>query len=147
MSAQPLWRPDNTSMFSDVFNVPPGKVCLLYATGLLSERVKVEDAEFKVPQAFCVKRLLYEPDLVYGKNATCDWVAVSTSAQQIADEYVQTSNGCWTLTEAHNIGIIGLPGVYRLEINDATAIGTAQVYAEQYDITAIPVHIKDLFFL
>ena len=46
-----------------------------------------------------------------------------------------------------NIGIIGVPGTYRLELNDTTAIGVAQVYAELIQVNKLPVQIKDLFFL
>ena len=144
---QPLWSADNFTMFSDVFSVPAGKICILFAAGLERDRVKTSTSEFSGKQAVCVRRMLYAPDLVFGKNATCDWVALSTSATKIADERVQTCGRCWMLTESHNIGIIGVPGIYRLELNDATAIHDAQVYAELLDADAVPVHAKELFFL
>lgn len=143
---QPLWSDDNFTLFSDVFNVPEGKVCVLFAAGLLRERVKTSTSEFSGKQAVCVRRMLYAPDIVFGNNATCDWVASSTSASAIADERVQTCGQCWMLTESHNLGIIGVPGIYRLELNDATAIGDAQVYAELLDADSVPSQAEKLFF-
>lgn len=142
----PLWNPDNHTMYSDVFNVAPGKVCMLFAAGLERERVKVENTEFSGKQAVCVRRLLFAPDIAFGKNATCDWVAISTSATKIVDAQVQTCGQCWMLTRDNNLGIIGVPGVYRLELNDATAVDVAQVYAELIDADAIPPQAHKLFF-
>ena len=142
----PLWSQDNHTIYSDVFTVAAGKVCVLFAVGLLDERVKTRNTEFNAPQAVCVRRLLYAPDLVFGKSATCDWVAVSTSASKIADARVSVSKGCWLLTPNNNLGIIGVPGVYRLELNDATAVNEAQVYAELYDAAAVPLPAGALFF-
>ena len=52
----------------------------------------------------------------------------------------------WTLEPCHNLGIIGIPGAYRLRLNDATAVGTAQVYAEFYDVSAIAPQAYGAFF-
>ena len=71
----------------------------------------------------------------------------NTCAEEISDQFVQTNNGVWSLSMCCNIGIIGVPGTYRLELNDTTAIGVAQVYAELIQVNKLPVQIKDLFFL
>ena len=144
--SQPLWSEDNYTMFSDVFNVAQGEVCVLFAAGLLDTRVKTESTEFSGPQAVCVRRILFAPDIVFSKNATCDWVASATSASEIADELVASNGCCWELTPTNNLAIIGVPGIYRLEVNDATAVQAMQVYAEKYNALALPAQIQKLFF-
>lgn len=149
MSMYALWKPTNRTVHSSVFFVPPGQCCLLYATGLAAERYRASAEEFAAPQCVCVKRLIYEfksPTLV---NLQCNWIfdIDNTCAEEISDQFIQTNNGTWSLSMCSNIGIIGIPGSYRLELNDSTAVGVAQVYAELIQVDKLPVQIKDLFFL
>lgn len=149
MSSQPLWSSTNTSMFSDVFNVPPGNVCLLFATGFEKYKYRTDNTEPVSSQCVCVRRLLHEFDTESVKKfAGCDWVysVKDARAVNIADELVATCGAPWQLTLCRNLGIIGVPGTYRLELNDATAIGTAQVYAELYGIHDFPAQVKEMFF-
>ena len=147
MSSQPLWSPLNQTLFSDVFTVPPGMVCVLFAAGLERYKAQTTNTEFKSPQTVCVRRLLYDADIVFEKNAVCDWVARVSAAVKIADEPVQTcGGGCWSLTQENNMGVIGVPGTYRLELNDATAIGDVQVYADLYSIQSVAPQVAALFF-
>ena len=146
MSTQPLWSDTNFTQYSDMFRVPPGKVCVLFAQGLENVRTKTSTSEFTGPQVICVRRVLFSPEFGFAKNATCDWVQSATVATKIVDELVQVCGQCWTLTPTNNLGIIGVPGVYRLEINDTTAIQVAQVYAELFDADALPPQIAPVFF-
>lgn len=149
MSMYALWKPTNHTAHSSVFFVPPGQCCILYATGLAAERFRTSAEEFVSPQSVCVKRLIHEfksPTLI---NLQCNWIfdIDNTCAEEISDQLVQTNNGVWSLSMCCNIGIIGVPGTYRLELNDTTAIGVAQVYAELIQANKLPVQVKDLFFL
>lgn len=149
MSMYTLWKPTNKTVFSSVFFVPPGQCCLLYATGLAAERYRESPEEFSAPQCVCVKRLIHEFKAPRHVNLQCNWIfdMDNSGAEEVSDQLIQTCNGAWSLSMCNNIGIIGVPGTYRLELNDATAVGTVQVYAELIKANLLPEQIKDLFFL
>lgn len=146
----PLWASTNQTMFSSVFNVPPGKVCVLFASKLQRDKYRVDNSEFLSPQSVCVRRLVHSFDQVKftrRSDCSCDWIfdVDAYSADVVADEIVDTGC-CWTLTRDNNLGIIAVPGTYRLELNDSTAIGEAQVYADLYSAENFPIHAGKLFF-
>lgn len=143
----PLWPVGSTSMYSDIINIAPGKVCVIYASGLEIERCRTSNDEFKGPQAICVRKLIHAADMVLVRRSTwCDWVVTPTNAATVMDDVVQVSGCCWELTHNNNLRIIGVPGTYRLELNDCTAIGTAQAYADLYSVEQLPHNIAHLFF-
>lgn len=149
MSLIALWTPENTSLYSSIFNVPAEQVCILYAANLEQWAYRADAASIKSAQAVCIRRLLfdYAPPTETQKDS-CGWVFAvdSIHSEKIMDTVVQTCGLPWQLTMCRNIGIIGLPGSYRLELNDSTAIGTAQVYAECYKASVIPPQVQNLFF-
>ena len=148
MSAYPLWSPTNNTVFSSVFFVPPGQCCILYATNFAAERYRDTASEFSAPQLVCVKRLVHEFVAKDRSNLKCNWIfdINNAAAEEVADQVVHTCDGSWTLGACNNIGIIGVPGTYRLELNDATAVGRAQVYADLIEANKLPVQITNLFF-
>lgn len=143
-----LWPSTNTTLFSSVFTVPQFKVCLLFGTNFKLEKYRADASEFVSPQAVCVRRVLHGFTAPEVSSGSCGWVfdIDSVRADMIVDEVVTSCGAPWQLTLCRNIGIIGLPGSYRLELNDATAVGELQVYAELYDANSFPTQIKDLFF-
>ena len=147
MSAVPLYEATNDTVFSSVFDVAPRKVCVLFVSGLAKHKVRVDQKEIVSPQAVCIRRLIFDyiPLL---KPTACDWVFRMSDIQEnkIVDQVVTSIHSCWQLTRCNNLGIIGVPGSYRRELNDVTAIGKVQVYAEMFDADAFPPHVKDLFF-
>lgn len=146
-----LWQKNNRTMYSSVFNVPAGYCVTLFATGLLDEKVRQSAEEFTVPQIVCVRRLVHE----YEKAQTilcegcCGYIfdLANVRADTINDGLVSTCGRPWQLDPCRNIGIIGVPGTYRLHINDATAVGVAQVYADWYRASQIPSQVESLFFI
>lgn len=149
MSMFPLWEPTNHTVFSSVFNVPVGYCCILHATDFKSEKYRDDAATFIGPQVVCVKRLVHGFKARRVVNLQCDWIfdIDNSRAEEVVDQIVQTCDGTWTLSACNNIGIIGVPGSYRLELNDPTAIGVAQVYAELVKVSELPSQISNLFFL
>ena len=145
---KPLWDQSNTSLFSSIFNVPPGNVCVLFASGLLLQKVRSTADDIIGPQVVCIRRLLHDYEGLKATPDVCGWTfnIDNVHADKIVDMLVQTCGYPWQLTSCRNIGIIGVPGHYRLELNDSTAIGVAQVYAELYDIKSIPLQVQGLFF-
>lgn len=150
MPAIPLWSGSNSTQLSSVFIVPPGRAVLLFASGLLDERVRTSAAQFKGPQAVCVERLVFGFDAPapasFRDGCACVVDASLPSADMKSSEQMQTCSLPWMLEPCRNFGIIGIPGTYRLRLNDATAIGTAQVYAEWFDFDAIAPQAYGAFF-
>ena len=151
MSATPLWNGSNDTLVSSVFVVPPGWSAVIFAAGLLSEKVRRSAAEFKGPQQMCVERLVFRCDAPKAQAPQCDgccpyvWDVMPTAELKYAD-LVETCSLPWILEPCRNIGIIGVPGTYRLRLNDATAIGTAQAFAEWHEHGAIAPQAYGLFF-
>lgn len=142
----PLWAPTNTSEVSSLFVVQPGKCVVLSATGLQEYATRLE-AGFRVPQMLCVERLLFDfaPSAIEKFSCGCDWI-FDPVATKVMDDVVSVSGCYWALTHCNNIRIVGLPGTYHLRLNDGTAVGTVQVYAELFDASQIPVQMSEIFF-
>lgn len=145
-----LWQPTNNTLYSNVFTVHPGYCAVLFAVGLLEEKVRQSAAEFTTPQMICVRRLVYDYENLKLTKCTscCDDIydIDSATAKNVGDECVATQGCNWALSPDHNLAVIGIPGVYKLQLNDATAIGVAQVYAEWYPVDALPSQVADVFF-
>lgn len=154
MSAYPLWEEGNSTTQSASFSVASGKVVALFAVGL--ERYKVRESHSGVQdkQRLCVNRIIseYNEESVRVKlppTSACDCFIFEASYMNeiaLTEEPVVSGGKPWQLTVCDNFRIIGVPGVYRLHLNDDTAIGKVQVYAEQYDIQELPPQIAGLFF-
>lgn len=147
----PLWEPSNTSMDSSIFRVNAGQAVLLFATGFAAEKYRESASEVAAPQMACINRLLYSAANLseHKTHKGCDYVfnSLSIRPEQAEDELVVV-NGCgWNLTACNNLRFIGVPGFYRLHLNDATAVGTAQVYADIYDAHNLPSQIAGMFFV
>lgn len=133
-------------MYSDIFAVPEGKAAILMAAGLEGNKVKVSDTEISVLQTYCIHRVILRNDVIVKCNSLCNWVVESTPAEIEADQIISICNSCWVLTDEHNMGIIGVPGLYRASINDATLVGVSQLYAELVDLSSIHTGSTNLFF-
>lgn len=146
---EPLWLAENKTQFSSVFSVAPGKAVLLHAVGLEQWAFRVDATTPRQRQMLCVRRVLHGFDKVVYKTAgRCDWVfdVDNTKGYVLADDLVCT-NGCsWSLSSSNMLGVIALPGAYRLELNDATAIGVAQVYAEEMSLSHLAPSMYPIVF-
>ena len=134
-----LWSETNHTMYSDIFSVPEGKA----AEG---NKVKISDTEMTVLQTFCIHRVILKSDAVIKCNSLCNWIVEPTPAEVEVDQLISICNDCWTLTDERNIGIIGVPGLYRASINDATLVGVAQLYVDLVDLNSIHTGSSNLFF-
>lgn len=147
----PLWSPSNASEVSSLFVVYPGKCVVLSAVGLADTATQTE-ASFRTKQMVCVERLLYEPMKQTTRRSAddcgCDWI-IDVSARmaiEVSGDAVSVGGCHWTMDSCDNVKIVGLPGTYRLRLNDPTAGGVAQVYAELYDASQIPAQLFGMFF-
>lgn len=148
-----LWSEDNETVDSDPFAVTTGKVVALFAVGLTQERIRQDAAEFKDIQRICISRIVYDSNIQarnvrFAPVSYCDCGFIQGRVASLAPvEDIIVANGeSWNLTSCDNFRFIGAPGIYRLHLNDITAIGKAQVYAEQYNISEIAPQVASLFF-
>lgn len=141
-----LWAPYNTTRQSRIFTVPAGRTAVLFAVGLEREKVRTDVTEVKVPQQLCLHRLVFDfsndaKDLSCGEVLDLD----SMQGTLVADEIVKTCDMSWTLSACHNLRLLGLPGIYRLELNDETAVGMVQVYYDLYENDQLPADLNPLY--
>lgn len=151
MRTIPLWDDANDTLYSSPFYVKPGWSAVLFAVGLSEEKVRKSAAEFKGPQMICVERLIYECRDAEPLPDCCGICSQSRGPRApeailVAEDYVETCSLPWALEPCRNLGVIGIPGVYRLHLNDATAIGTAQVYVEFYNHEDIAPQVYGAYF-
>lgn len=153
--ANPLWFPENETVDSSAFIVYPGKAVSLFAIGLERFKVKQDSQTATTQQAICVGRIVRDfvppdkPRAVGPPVSACDCFIVDApwNEVELVEELVTTPGECpWQLTQCNNFRIIGIPGIYRLHLNDDTAIGKVQVYAEQYDLWMLPPCTPNIFF-
>ena len=154
----PLWADDNDTQFSSLFYVPPGFSCLLTADGLAMDAYRQSATDIKSAQTVCVRRVLFDFDKnrvldhQSRKNTMrlqCDWIYDISQATANEVSNLQLYSCCepWSLSKLNNVKVIGIPGTYCLMLNDPTAIGTAQVYAEQISNDSVmPGTFDRLFF-
>lgn len=141
MAVVPLWTPENTTVLSSVFTVHPGKVVVLWASGFNTYKFRVEN-EAATPMQACLHRLIHDfagskLPAVKDKTQSCSgWVVdvANISSELVADIAVSTLNCLWSLSLCNSVMAVGIPGSYQLELNDATMVGKANVYADLYDI-------------
>ena len=150
MAAIPLWGELNDTLWSDVFYVAPGWCAVLFAAGLQQEKARKSADEFKGPQVVCVERLVFEAGKASpAEPSACGCIRefpAALSAKLKSAEHVETCSLPWELEPCRNLGVIGIPGAYRLALNDATAVGDVQVYAEFYEAGAVAPQAYGAFF-
>lgn len=147
-SAWPLWSPHNKTLYSALFVVHEKNSVVLMATGLKPYKVRGDATEIVVPQTVCVHRILSGFTADGRGSLPCGFIfdISSMQAEIIEDVILRTCSHPWQLTGCRNIGIIGVPGVYRLSLNDSTAIGEAQVWIQRYGNNAFAPQVQNLFF-
>lgn len=145
----PLWPKGVTTLESALFVVPAGGAVVLTAVGFEQYKTQ-ESGEAKTEQQACVQRVLHEftPDALRCCDGPCEWIYVLSRpmAREISSEVVSIGGCGWSLSMCDNLRILGIPGTYRLELNDSAALGVAQVYAELYNIDQIAPQVVGPFF-
>lgn len=147
MKGVPLWSDNNDTLQSAYFEVPYGKVGLLFGVAFADEIVR-ETGDFVTPQTVCVHKVYLDADGIpqeVGCGGVLDFDKISVYPYM--DEEVIHCGEPWQLTKCSNIGIIGVPGMYYLKLNGRGTDGNKpQVYLELHDTTAIAPQVTDLFY-
>ena len=147
MNGIPLWTDDNDTLSSSYFEIPEGKVGIIFGVNFAEEIVR-DTGAFITEQAACVHKVYLTVNNLpqeVGCGGVLDFDKFDV--QPYVDEEVLTCDGPWQLTKCHNIGIIGVPGTYQLKLNGrASDDRKPQVYLELYDIEDIVPQVTGLFY-
>lgn len=147
MNGIALWDDSNDTLLSSYFEIPEGKVGLLFGVNFAEEIVR-DTGQFETEQAVCVHKVYLTIDNLpqeVGCGGVLDFDKFDV--KPYVDEEVLTCDGAWQLTKCHNIGIIGVPGTYQLKLNGrATDDGKPQVYLELHDVDSIAPQATGLFY-
>ena len=147
MNGVPLWADGNDSLSSAIFEVPAGKVGVLFGLNFGDEIERTAGA-FRTEQTACIHKVYLaqseiERQLACGEVLTLD----SVKAFSYVDEQVLTCDGPWQLTNCRNMAIIGVPGVYYLELNGrSTSDESPQVYFELWNKDDIAPQVTGIVF-
>lgn len=121
------------STLSDIFTVAPNEVGILSAYGLLSKIQNVPPGgNSAVPQRAVVQKLAFSGGIFPNGDGSCkaDAPLYIDPPYSYAEDVVIC--GPWALTACQNIGVLGVPGSYRLELNDTAAVGQVFILLTRY---------------
>lgn len=148
----PLWLPDNETQDSSVFKVQPGNTAVLVATGFERFRTNTDAKEFRSPQLACLHRLIFDYEQVgvgaLEPRTACECVYEFTQTIiNVTDEVMRRSGCLVSIGGCDTTGLVALPGIYYLHLNDATAIGAAQVWLELIKNENLPLPLLKEYVL
>lgn len=145
MNGVPLWDDSNDTLSSSFFEIPDGKVGLLFGVGFVDEIAR-DTGSFVTPQAVCIHKVYLKADGIpqdVGCGGVLDFDKITV--YPYVDEEVIHCGQPWQLTTCNNIGIIGVPGTYYLQLNGrGDGDEKPQVYLELHDISSVAP--QELFF-
>lgn len=133
-----------TSQWSDVFRVHQGESVILSAYGLTGEPVDEGPNNYKSCESVQVYRI---SPIVHGIQTgdACSGSDNQKVPTSLIREQVKGSTRCdsWELVCGSPIGVLTLPGYYRLKLSHEHLVG--QVYVERESIKAVPIPNSLLF--
>ncbi|MGF6599800.1 hypothetical protein P3T23_004534 [Paraburkholderia sp. GAS448] len=131
-----LFDSRSASMTSPTFLVRPGKGVVLSAFGLAH-------SDAGTAQLAIIEKVRYEDGIMPHGDVCEDLEPPEATILQNEDV---TQCGLWGLSPCQNLGVLTLPGSYRLTLNDAAAIGSVYVEAIEIGADAAALVPQNLFF-
>lgn len=128
----------SVSQWSDVFRVHSGESVIVSAYGLSSEAIDEGPNRFMGCESVAVYRLSPIVHKIPNGDA-CAGAEVMAEPLPMIRQQVKGATRCdgWELVCGSPIGVIALPGYYRLRLSHEHMIG--QVYVERESIRAVPI--------
>lgn len=142
-----LWDDSNDTLQSSYFEVPAGKVGLLFGINF-DDEIERDTGDFVTPQTVCVHKVYLDTDDL-PQEVGCGGVLNFDKIVVLPymDEEVLHCGEPWQLTSCNNIGIIGVPGTYYLKLNGRGTSGEKpQVYLELHNAKSIAPKATELYF-
>lgn len=147
----PLWSPENDTPDSSIFKVRTGFTAILIATGFSRFRTNTDAKEFRSPHLACLHRLILSDGTIpvgaLEPCSACDYIYDISPAIVVTDEVARHSGCLMSVGGCDTIGVLPIPGIYYLHLNDATSIGTAQVWIEMYQNDSLPLPLLERYVL
>jgi hypothetical protein len=134
-----LFDESSTSLESPMFYVDPGWFGVLTAFGFSPVPVSVDADSAKTTQRACVKVVHFDYEIDRG-DAPCGVLrdlprAVVTAMRETL---AVTRGRVWQLSACDTVALIDVPGVYRLTLNDPTAVGTVAIILRAMTADDVP---------
>lgn len=144
---KPLFTEYSASTTSQPFHINAGEVAIIQAYGFTEFTVDKPEGAPKTTQKACIDKLLWEsgPLPSYVECGEPLLSGRSGGSEIVGEEQVYTERCAWTMDACHNIGILNIPGSYRMELNDTGALGIVRIYYMIVSVGAFPWNSK-LFF-
>lgn len=143
-----LFDEGSTYVQSDIFAVLPKKIVVLTAWGFSATKKVIEPGEpNNITQRAIVEKLAFNGGGYFVGDPDCV-CKLNTQALVFPDtQYAEDVTGCgvWNLSACWNVGIITLPGVYRLRFNDTGAPGSVIIYADIFNAEDVYIPPRLIF--
>lgn len=122
---------------SDIFYIISGWFGIFTAYGFLDSRVPVDPSLPYVRQQACLNQV-HIGSTVYPQEYPCGVVRPvghGVSLEIAAEGPVITDNCPWHLSACQTVGLLDVPGAYRMVLNDPAAAGVVQIYLKAYPLS------------
>lgn len=133
MKTDILFDDGSTDVYSRAFMIVPGSVAILSAWGFSARKSVLAEGEPKSAAQLAIVQKLAFAKGIYPNGDACG-AADSPLVSDPAFSYVEdvTQCGLWTLSACQNLVVLGVPGTYRLQLNDTGALGTLFISLTRY---------------
>jgi hypothetical protein len=129
---------------SEIFYLNPGYHAIVRSYGFYGGNVTPVAGSFATKQQACLKQI-YRTFKKEELDGACGvFPSIPSFGLDEYHEEVVISNGCeWHLSACQTVGVISLPGLYRLSLNDAAAVGNVHIYLTAYPLQML---VNSYFF-
>lgn len=135
-----LWAPWVDSQDSFVFHLRPFQFAYIFATRFEKYKTRASAQELETRQYACLHKVLFEfscdctpPFAPAYENCDCIFDVSKVAPTVVEDEVVWIDGCMWRVSQKDNYKILDFPGFYYFHLNDATAVGEAQIYIEIFN--------------
>jgi hypothetical protein len=143
-----LFDTDSIETGSALFYVTRGWTVVLSAYGFSRSPLPIDPDKFKAMQRACLHRVITRT-VEFPQELPCGVfpeVGANTRVEVIAEAPVIVNGREWSLNACGNLAFLGVPGIYRLVLNDPAAAGNVQVYMEYYHNSELIYRPGGLYF-
>jgi hypothetical protein len=126
-----LFDENSASVMSDLFYVNSGWTGILRAYGFHGLHQEVETGYPRALTMACVNQVQMA-DFTKRYEAPCGvFIPADMVDIRIVNEGPVVTDGCnWAVSACHTLALIDIPGVYRLVLNNPSALGSVFVYLQ-----------------
>ncbi|EFA1526606.1 hypothetical protein WG855_003738 [Escherichia coli] len=132
MNTDILFDDASTSEYSRAFVVSPGCTAIISAWGFAQYIKAPEEGKPKnIPQLAIVQKMAFDKGIFpNGSACAADEGLISVPKYSYVEDVTQC--GLWALSACNNTVALSVPGTYRLQLNDAAAVGTVFISLTRY---------------